>query len=51
MPYVKGVSTPIPSEETYAPYNMGVGSSIPFQDANPFSYILYIVGVAIPMLF
>ena len=41
MPYIYGVSTPIPSErKPYMPYVMGVGSPIPFEEVESFSYIM-----------
>ena len=47
MPYVVGVSTPIPSErKPYVPYVVGVGSPIHFQGAGSFSYMLYVRKVA-----
>ena len=39
-----GVSVPIPSEtKPYVLYVVGVGSPIPFQEADPFSYTPYVV--------
>lgn len=45
--YIVGVRTPTLSKrKPYVPYVMGVGSSILYQEAESFSYMSYIVGVA-----
>lgn len=44
---VTGVSIPLPSERKLCvPYVVGVGSAIPFQEVESFSYALCIIGVA-----
>ena len=41
-----GVSTPIPSKRKHVQYIMGVGSPIPSHEAELFSYMPYVIGVA-----
>ena len=52
MLYVLGVSTPMPSErKPYMTYIVRVWSSLPFEEAESFSYMPYIIGVATLTLF